>query len=176
MADLNNCLTNNSLCHYIESNSVQKFCIPSNLSNSINFTSICLNIRSTVNKEHFNVFQSWIQSLKLLPDILAINESWEKKSCIGQFRNLKHYKYISNFSQNLRGGGVALYMKKEIKYVPRYDLTHTDEENLESLFIDIQLSNEKMTYRTVYRLPKQDKSSNERFKLKLRDVLNAIKV
>ena len=80
MADSDNCLANNSLCHFIESNSVQKFCIPNNLSNSTNFTSICLNIRSIVNKEYFNVFESWIQSLKLLPDILAINESWEKKS------------------------------------------------------------------------------------------------
>ena len=55
LADSDNCLTNNSLCHYIESNSVQKFCIPNNLSNSTNFTSICLNIRSIVNKDHFNV-------------------------------------------------------------------------------------------------------------------------
>ena len=81
--------------------------MPNNLSNSTNFTSICLNIRSIVNKDHFNIFESWIQSLKLLPYILAINESREKKS-IGQFRNLKHYEYISNFRQNLRGGGVAL--------------------------------------------------------------------
>ena len=83
------------------------------------------------------VLESWIQSLKLLPDILAINESWGKKSSIGQFKNLKHYEYISNLRQKLRGSGVTLYIKKEIKYVLRYDLTYMDEGNFESLFIDI---------------------------------------
>ena len=37
----------------------------------------------------------------------------KKSLCIGQFRNLKHFEYKSNFRQNLRGGEVALYMKKE---------------------------------------------------------------
>ena len=36
-----------------------------------------------------------------------------KKSNLGEFRNLKHYKYISNFIQNLRGGGVTLSIKKK---------------------------------------------------------------
>ena len=31
-----------------------------------------------VNKEHYNLFESWIQSLKFLRDIIAINETWEK--------------------------------------------------------------------------------------------------
>ena len=50
-----------------------------------------------------------------------------------------------------------------------------DEGNFESLFIDIELGNEKITCGIVYRSPKQDKSSNKRFRLKLRGVLNAIK-
>ena len=50
-----------------------------------------------------------------------------------------------------------------------------DEGNFEPLFIDIQLGNEKITSGTIYRSPKQDKSSNERFRLQLRGVLNAIK-
>ena len=50
-----------------------------------------------------------------------------------------------------------------------------DEGNLELLFIDIQLGNEQTTCGTIYRSPKQDKSSNERFRSKLRGVLNAIK-
>ena len=50
-----------------------------------------------------------------------------------------------------------------------------NEGNFESLFTNIQLGNEKITCGTIYRLPKQDKSSNERFRLKLRRVLNAIK-
>ena len=50
-----------------------------------------------------------------------------------------------------------------------------DEGNFESLFIDIQLGNEKITCGTINRSSKEDEFSNERFRLKLRDVLNAIK-
>ena len=66
-----------------------EFCFQNNRSHSTNFTSVCLNVRSIVNKEHYNLFESWIQSLKFLPDIIAINETWEKKSSFGQFRNLQ---------------------------------------------------------------------------------------
>ena len=66
-------------------------------------------------KKLYNLFESWIQSLKFLPDIIAINETWEKKSSLGQFRNLQYYDYISNFRPNLTGGGVALYINKNYK-------------------------------------------------------------
>ena len=174
MSDVDNCLVNNSLCHYIDSDFTHKFCFENNQTNATNFTSACLNIRSIVNKDHFNLFESWIQSLQFLPDIIAINETWEKKSSIGQFRNLQHYEYISNFRSNLNGGGVALYIKKTIHYALRYDLSHMDEGIFESLFIDVQLGKDKITCSTIYRSPKQDKFSNIQFQVQLNNVLNTI--
>ena len=79
-----------------------------------------------------------------------------KKSSLRQFRNLQHYDYISNFRPNLTGGGVALYIKKTINYTLRNDLTHMNEGIFESLFIDIQFGNDKITCSTIYRAPKQD--------------------
>ena len=60
LTDIDNCLASNSLCHYIDSDFVHKFCFQNNQSNSTNFTSTCLNVRSIVNKEHYNLFESWI--------------------------------------------------------------------------------------------------------------------
>ena len=84
----------------------------------------------------------------------------KKKSSTGQYRNLKHYEYISNFRQNLRDAVVALSIKNKINYFPRYDLT----------YISRQCKNHEK-----YLLTKQDKSLYEHFKLKLKDKPNAIK-
>ena len=173
---MDNCLASNSLCHYIDSDFVHKFCFQNNQSNSTNFTSVCLNVRSIVNKEHYNLFESWIQSLKFLPDIIAINETWEKKSSLGQFRNLQNYDYISNFRPNLTGGGVALYIKKTINYTLINDLTQMNEGIFESLFIDIQLGNDKITCGTIYRAPKQDRFLNNQFKTQLKNALSTLTV
>jgi len=111
LADSENCLIKYSLCHYIDSECVEKFCYNFE-NNSINFTTLCLNIRSIVNQKNFNLFESWFQSLKFLPDVIAINETWEKNSSTGQFKNLHSYNYVSNFRKSLSGSGVALYIKK----------------------------------------------------------------
>ena len=76
LTDVDNCLASDSLCHYIYNDFAHEFCFQNKQSNSTNFTSVCLNVRSIVNKEHYNLFESWIQSLKFLPDIIAINEKW----------------------------------------------------------------------------------------------------
>ena len=167
LSDVDDCLTNNSLRHHIDSDFTHKFCFENNQTNATYFTSACLNIRSIVNKDHFNLFDSWIQSLQFLPDIIAINETWKKRSSIGQFRNLQHYEYISNFCSNLSGGVVALYIKKTINYTLRYDLSHMDKGIFESPFIYIQLGKDKITCGTIYRSSKQDKVSNIQFQVQL---------
>ena len=78
LTDVDNCLASNSLCHYIDSDFAYKFCFQNNQSNFKNFTSVCLNFRSIVNKEHYNLFKSLTQSLKFLPDIIAINKTGKK--------------------------------------------------------------------------------------------------
>ena len=79
-----------------------------------------------------------------------------KKLSLGQFGNLQHYDYISNFRPNLTGRGVALYIKKTINYALRNDLTLMNERIFQSLFIDIQFGNDKITCGTTYRTPKPE--------------------
>ena len=99
-----------------------------------------------------------------------------KKSSLGQFRNLQHYDYISNFRPNLTGGGVAIYIKKTINYTLRNDLTLMNEGIFESLFIDIQFGNDKITCGTIYRAPKQNRFSNNQFKVQLKNALSTLNV
>ena len=99
-----------------------------------------------------------------------------KKSSLGQFRNLQHYDYISNFRPNLTGGGVALYIKKTINYTLRNDFTQMNQGIFESLFINIQLGNDKITCGTIYRAPKQDRFSNNQFKTQLKNALSTLTV
>ena len=50
-----------------------------------------------------------------------------------------------------------IHKKKTINYTLRNDLTHMHEGIFESLFIDIQLGNDKITCDTIYSAPKQDR-------------------
>ena len=49
-----------------------------------------------------------------------------------------------------------------------------NEGIFESLFIDIQLGNDKITCGTIYRAPKQDRFSNNQFKTHLKNALKAV--
>ena len=71
---------------------------------------------------------------------------------------------------------MALYIKKTINYTLRNGLTHMNEGIFESLFIDIQFGNDKITCGTVYCTPKQDRFSNNQFKVQLKNALSVINV
>ena len=72
----------------------------------------------------------------------AISQSWEKKTSIGQFRSLKHYKYITK-SQRWRS--CIVYKKRNwLKFQNMY-LPNGDEGNFESLIV-VKLGNEKNHY------------------------------
>ena len=92
----------------------------------------------------------------------------EKKSSLGQFKNLQHYDYISNFRPNVTAERVAVYIKKTINHMLKNDSTHMNEGISKSIFIDIQFGNDKITCGTIYRAPKQDRFSNNQFKVQFK--------
>ena len=57
---------------------------------------MCINVKSLVNSCNFNKFESLVIVLANKPDIIAINETWEKHDSFGEYRNLIGYTYISN--------------------------------------------------------------------------------
>jgi len=166
-------MASNSFSNYIESNDVSKF--SSNKKIVIDFTTIFLNIRSLINYKNFTIFENWINSLNFFPEVIAINETWEKPHNSGQFKNLPIYTYISNCRPMQSGGGVALYIKYSLTFSLRSDLTIMQEGIFDELvFIEIQLYETKITCGTIYRPLKQDESSKISFMNHLKNLLSVI--
>ena len=63
-----------------------------------------------------------------------------------------------------------------INYTLRNDLTLMNEGIFEFLFIDIQFGNDKITCGTIYCAPKQDRFSNNQFKVQLKNALSTLNV
>ena len=79
------------------------------------FFTMCLNIRSLVNSHNFNKLKCLISELQIKPDIIAINETWEKPSSSEQYKNLNGYNFILNPKLKSKGGGVGMYIS-HIRY------------------------------------------------------------
>ena len=139
------------------------------------FSSICINMRSLINPNNFTKFECLISALDFSPHITAVNETWEKPNSTGQYKNLKNYIYLSNPRKNNKGGGVALYIKKNLIFDIRSDLNIMDEKIFESIFIDIYFDHKVVTCGTIYRSPKKDTKSLNKFFEYLNFVFNKLK-
>ena len=80
--------------------------------NKNSFSRMCINIRSLLNPNNFNKFECFLSVLEINPRVVAVNETWEKLNTIGQHQKLNDYIYLSNPCQQLKGGGVAMTIKK----------------------------------------------------------------
>ena len=132
-------------------------------------------MRSLINPNNFTKFECLISALDFSPHIIAVNETWEKPNSTGQYKNLKNYIYLSNPRKNNKGGGVALYIKKNLIFDIRSDLNIMDEKIFESIFIDIYFDHEVVTCGTIYRSPKKDTKSLNKFFEYLNFVFNKLK-
>ena len=138
------------------------------------FFTICVNLRGLNVIKNFVGLVALIESLPKKPHIIAINETWTKENEPGPFNNLDGYKFIPNCRKNYDCGGVAFYIKKEIKFSILDDLTVMNEKIYESLFIDVTINNKKVTVGTIYRSPDELVSSNNAFLHHLRNSLNIL--
>ena len=141
----------------------------------ISFSSLCINIRSLMNPKNFAKFESLISVLQFKPHIIAINEIWEKPNTSGQHQTLDNYIYFSNPRQQNKGGGVAMYIKKNLIFDFCPDLCIMEEKIFESFFIDIHLENKTVTCGTIYRSPNKKVESITKFFNFLQQVLKQIK-
>ena len=95
---------------------------------------MCINVKSLVNSRNFNKFESLVTVLANKPDIIAINQTWEKHDSFGVYRNLSGYTYISNPRLKSKGGGVGLYIKNKLVFSLNSDLTIMNEKYFESTY------------------------------------------
>ena len=87
--------------------------------------------------------------------MIGITEAWLKDDDCDLFA-IQGYNVVEKHRQNRSGGGVAIFIKDNIEYIVRSDLS-TFSEHIESVFIEI--NNETLTINrnivigVIYRTP-----------------------
>ena len=136
----------------------------------------CMNI----NIRGLNVIKNYIQLVALVeslpkkPHVIAVNEIFARENEEGAFTNLDGYRYLPNCRKEYAQGGVALYIKDDLKFSQRHDLTILEEKYFESIFVDLHVKPHPITIGTVYRSPDESISSNNKFLHHLRNSLRIL--
>ena len=97
------------------------------------FSVFHLNIRSV--PKHIQDLNNYLSNINVKFTILGLSETWVSNSSSGIY-NMEGYDQIENYRTNRTGGGVSLYIRKNVKYLRRSDLDIFDD-HLESLFVEI---------------------------------------
>jgi exonuclease III len=91
----------------------------------------------------FDSFKNLIDTLGIPFQIIGLTETW-----------LKGYEYIGPNRPKKRGGGVGIYVTKQLKYKSRIDLTRNLEDIIETKFIEVTNNNGKnFIIGVIYRPP-----------------------
>ena len=104
-----------------------------NYKSSGGFSILHVNIRSL--KRNFDQLKFLLFSLNYKFSVIALSETWLKTSAT-DYWSLPGYELVVNNRQGKIGGGVALYVRSELKFKIKRELTFS-EEALETLFIEI---------------------------------------
>ena len=132
--------TENDLCldqndKYYNTDELQSF-IDSEYDNG-DFFSIFINIRGLNWVDNFPQLECLIRSLPKNPHVIFINETCLKSDEEGSFSNLDGYTFVTNCRSNFECDEVAAYVRNNLKFSVRNDLTIMDEKIFESLFINL---------------------------------------
>ena len=138
-------------CEYYLPNDFKQQINQENLSN--NFSIIHLNVRSIVNK--FESFKQLINSLTTPFQLIGLTETWLNDTNKDLFK-LKNYDFVNMNRSTKIGGGVRIYIPNQMNYKIRSDLNLSDENIIESIFIELVTvvgKNIIVGLRVIYRPP-----------------------
>ena len=136
------------------------------------FSILHLNIRSI--PKNLGNFTSFISNLNLKFAFIGLSETWlNENNCT--LYNMDGYNKVDKYRINRTGGGVSLYIRNDIQFIERPDLSEFNE-NIESLSIeiskDVALFERNVVILLVYRPPNTDISV---FNVIVNNTLNKIK-
>ena len=115
------------------------------------FSLIHLNIRSISNK--FNSFKNLIEALNIPFQIIGLTETWLNENNMDCF-TMNNYEYFGSNRTEKRGGGVGIYVSKQLEYKIRNDLTENIEDIIETKFVEVVNNNGKnLIIGVIYRPP-----------------------
>ena len=114
------------------------------------FSLLHLNIRSIINK--FDDFKAYLDSLEHKFSVIGLSETWLNRNNIDEFP-LSCYCNIGKVRKNKQGGGVGLYVDRSYHYRERTDLDIDIEDVIESKFIELLTTPNKILIGIIYRPP-----------------------
>ena len=120
------------------------------------FSIIHENIRST--PKNLDKLVNYLMNIELQFSIIGLTETWLKEHSKDLY-NIDGYSPVHNIRESRTGGGVSLYIKENIDYRIREDLT-VSNDLMETLFIEIDKDtfgkNKNTIVGVVYRPPDTD--------------------
>ena len=159
-------------CKYTAADNVESF--PKTL-NTSTFSTFCLNIRSLCNTKNLDSLKCALESMNSYPTVIGITETWLKKNSRDPCTELSNYAFFAKSRSKCKGGGVGLYIRKNLTHWLRDDLSMFEEGCFESIFVEINLGKFKIICGTVYRPPFTDSDLNTKFLDTLSLVLGKLK-
>ena len=93
----------------------------------------------------------------------------------GPYNNLDNYILVQNPRKNLKGGGVAFYIKNNLQFTVTDEFSLMNDQVFESIFVKIELKHDTITCGTIYRSPMTDSTSNQQFISNSSSVLSHLK-
>lgn len=135
-------------CQYLTDSQIENYTTGSGLS------IIHFNCRSL--SANFHKLENYLCSLTYTFDIIAISETWLDSKSSDNFFKLDGYEMCHIDRTNKRGGGVALYIKSQLKYSLNEKLSTTVQDLFECITVEIALPKKTITVSCVYRQPGSD--------------------
>ncbi len=156
----------NTKCKYHHENSFQN-----TVTKNESLSFFHLNIRSA--RKNLNSLETYLNTIDYGFSIIGLTETWLNTNNAENF-NLKGYEHVYNCRQEKRGGGVSLYLKSELQFAERKDLSKSNSI-MESIFVEMDKNSsglgKKVVIGNIYKPPNTD--INE-FITQLSPILNKI--
>ena len=165
----------NSLdCNYWDSPNISKFLVDNNNNNSNSNLLIHFNIQCLAAK--FDNLQTFLDSFNLnnsdrcIPAFIALSETWLNDLNAPTFKiNNYHPPLTKNRNDRTSRGGVAIYVREDINFVPRPEFSIFIPFVFESVFITVKSIN--LTIGVIYTSPQANPCD---FIEQYRNVLNLL--
>lgn len=128
-------------------NSFNGFNESQSISNLFNIVSI--NVRSISSLNKFNKFKSEICGMSVIPEIIAVQETWFDKRCVGLY-SIDGYDVIHCCRSDCYGG-TSVYISKQIKYNLLFSWSKDFLDLICISLPDVLIDNKPMVITSLYR-------------------------
>jgi exonuclease III len=115
--------------HYLEHKFNEKYLLRKPLTIYLSF----INILSL--SRNFDTFSNFLRNIDHKYSFIAFSETWLQSS--ENAFEIPGYNFIHNHRRNRTGGGVGLYISANLNYKVHKELTYSNRDCAESLFIEI---------------------------------------